>query len=96
MDRHVVRQVTPNADFFRNPKGFSWVKTINQGERCNEICRNVPGDGGDKVEGGEDLKISIDLGFHAGWVDDGAVPVHGVGGLNSTFSVEKRLRMRVT
>jgi len=41
----------------------------------------VLSDGGDKVAGGEDLKIAVDLGVHAGAVDDGAVPVHGVGRL---------------
>ena len=39
----------------------------------------MSGDGGDKVTGSEDLKISVDLGVHAGAVDDGAVLVHGVG-----------------
>ena len=33
---------------------------------------DVLGDGGDKLAGGEDFKVALDLGVHAGAVDDGA------------------------
>jgi hypothetical protein len=45
------------------------------------LVGNVLSDGGDKVAGSEDLKVAVDLGVHPGSVDDGAVPVNRVGGL---------------
>ena len=32
-----------------------------------------------EIAGGEDLKVAVNLGVHAGAVDDGAVPVHRIG-----------------
>jgi hypothetical protein len=48
--------------------------------KLKTLVGNVLGDGGNEVAGREDLKIAVNLGVHPGAVDDGAVPVHGVGG----------------
>jgi hypothetical protein len=32
-----------------------------------------------EIAGGKDLKVALNLGVHAGAVDDGAVPVHRIG-----------------
>ena len=55
------------------------------------LVGDVLGDGGDKVAGGEDLKVAMDLGVHAGAVDDGAVLVHGVGRLEFHFLGRERV-----
>ncbi len=53
-------------------------------------------DGGDKVARGEDLKVAVDLGVHPGAIDDGAVLVHGVGGLELHFLKGERVANNVT
>ncbi len=45
------------------------------------LIRDVLGDGGDKITGGEELKIPVDLRIHPGAVDDRAFAVDGVGRL---------------
>ena len=53
--------------------------------KLKTLVGDVLGDGGDKVAGGEDLKVAVNLGVHAGTVDDGAVLVDGVGRLELHF-----------
>ena len=41
-------------------------------DQLKALVGDVLGDGGDKVAGGEDLKVALNLGVMAGAVDDGA------------------------